>query len=388
MALFNKNDGGLMDVIRCDEQDYLIWRWHPQGTDSSASQKAISIRWGSSLRVRDGEVAVFKYSGTPDSPDEYIEGPADRILSTENLPILANIIGLAYDGNSPFQAEVYFINLAGTIKMPFGVPYFDVMDPKLSKLGGMPVAVRGSFNFRISDAHDFVKEHKLAEFNMDDLKDQMRNLVQGVVKSVVSNAPTKGSYPVIEIERRILEITELIQATLKERLGDGTGIEITRVDISDLEINKESEVYKKYMKATNNVATDFVNGAASFLDTISAQANAAKKMKQVRDGEGVEVEKREVGKKVVSAFSSVIGGIKKNSKPTPPPIPTTGFYVAVNGKQKGPYDINKLKSMLEKSEFDKDMLVWKDGMETWVSAGDVEELAPIFGPTAPPIPGE
>ena len=49
---------------------------------------------------------------------------------------------------------------------------------------------------------------------------------------------------------------------------------------------------------------------------------------------------------------------------------------------------NKLKAMLEKGEFDKDMLVWKDGMETWVSAGDVEELAPIFGPAAPPIPGE
>ena len=29
MGLFNKKEGGLMDVIRCDEQDYLIWKWRP-----------------------------------------------------------------------------------------------------------------------------------------------------------------------------------------------------------------------------------------------------------------------------------------------------------------------------------------------------------------------
>ena len=34
MGLFGKkdaspkpNEGGLMDAIRCDEQDYLIWKW-------------------------------------------------------------------------------------------------------------------------------------------------------------------------------------------------------------------------------------------------------------------------------------------------------------------------------------------------------------------------
>lgn len=53
MGLFSKNDGGVMDVIRCDEQEYLIWKWHPQGTTSQTSQRANAIRWGSSLRVRD-----------------------------------------------------------------------------------------------------------------------------------------------------------------------------------------------------------------------------------------------------------------------------------------------------------------------------------------------
>jgi len=59
MALFGKkNEGGLMDVIRCDEEDYLIWKWRPSG-DANSTKKENSIRYGSSLRIKDGELAVF-----------------------------------------------------------------------------------------------------------------------------------------------------------------------------------------------------------------------------------------------------------------------------------------------------------------------------------------
>ena len=35
MGLFgNKpNAGGFMDAIRCDEPEYLIWKWHPEGSE-------------------------------------------------------------------------------------------------------------------------------------------------------------------------------------------------------------------------------------------------------------------------------------------------------------------------------------------------------------------
>lgn len=65
MALFRrKKEGGLMDVIRCDEQDYLVWKWRPSGAANS-TKKENAIRYGSSLRVKDGEMAVFVYQ-TPD----------------------------------------------------------------------------------------------------------------------------------------------------------------------------------------------------------------------------------------------------------------------------------------------------------------------------------
>ena len=61
MALFdrNKRKGGFMDEIRCDEPSYLIWKWHPSGSQLGENVRENSIRWGSSLRVKDGEVAVF-----------------------------------------------------------------------------------------------------------------------------------------------------------------------------------------------------------------------------------------------------------------------------------------------------------------------------------------
>ena len=118
MYLFkNFKTGGFMDEIRCDEPSYLIWKWHPKGTQPGENTRENAIRWGSSLRVKDGEVAVFVYDQKNGIIQDYIEGPYDTILSTENLPVLASIIGLAYDGGTPFQAEIYFINLSKIIQV-------------------------------------------------------------------------------------------------------------------------------------------------------------------------------------------------------------------------------------------------------------------------------
>lgn len=98
MGIFNKKAGGFMDVIRCDEPSYLIWKWRPSGAQPENNNRENAIRWGSSLRVKDGEVAVFVYSQKNGVMQDYIEGPYDEIIQTENLPVLASIIGLAYDG--------------------------------------------------------------------------------------------------------------------------------------------------------------------------------------------------------------------------------------------------------------------------------------------------
>ena len=162
MGLFDKKQktGGFMDEIRCDEPSYLIWKWHPAGTQSGNNRRENAIRWGSSLRVKDGEVAVFVYKQENGVMQDFIVGPFDETIKTKNFPVLASIVGLAYDGGTPFQAEIYFINLARVIQTKFAVPFFDVYDPRFDDFG-VPVAVRGTMTFNISDYREFIKIHRL-----------------------------------------------------------------------------------------------------------------------------------------------------------------------------------------------------------------------------------
>src|SRR5574344_803943 len=122
--------GGIMNVIRCDEPEYLVWKWRPEGQEANSTSRENAIRYGSSLRVKEGEVAVFVYKQKGNGVmQDFIVGPYDDTIKTANFPILTSIVGLAFGGESPFQAEVYFINMAGVIQIKFAVPYFDVYDP-------------------------------------------------------------------------------------------------------------------------------------------------------------------------------------------------------------------------------------------------------------------
>ena len=64
MGFFTKksSSGGMMNVIRCDEKEYLVWKWRPNNQELGASKRENGIRYGSSLRVkgwRDGCLCLF-----------------------------------------------------------------------------------------------------------------------------------------------------------------------------------------------------------------------------------------------------------------------------------------------------------------------------------------
>lgn len=258
MALFEKQPaGGFMDEIRCDEPDYLIWKWHPAGSQRGNNRRENAIRWGSSLRVRDGSVAAFVYNQKNGTYQDFIEGPCDQILKTANLPVLASIVGLAYDGGTPFQAEVYFINLAHVVQVRFGVPYFDVYDPRFLDFG-VPTAVRGTITFRIKDYRQFIKLHRLDEFDLDQFQRQVRDVVTRYVKGAVANAPAELSIPLVQIERGIARIHDAVEPQLAERLAQDFGVEVSGVDISAIELDKTSEGYRQLMAVTRDVEAQTV----------------------------------------------------------------------------------------------------------------------------------
>lgn len=262
MALFGKpKAGGFMDQIRCDEPSYLIWKWHPAGSQAGKNNREDAIRWGSSLRVKDGEVAVFVYKQKDGTMQDFIEGPFDQTIKTANFPVLASIVGLAYEGGTPFQAEVYFINLARIIQVRFGVPFFDVYDPRFLDFA-IPVAVRGTISFSISDYREFIKLHRLSTFSLNDFEKQIRDAVCRYVKDAVANAPAAHNIPVIQLESKVSMINDAVEMDISNRLKENFGVTVSGVDISVIEIDKASAGYRELMGVTKDIAGATVKAEA------------------------------------------------------------------------------------------------------------------------------
>lgn len=439
MALFDKSKrtGGFMDEIRCDEPSYLIWKWHPAGVQLGTGNRENAIRWGSSLRVKDGEVAVFVYSQYDGTVQEYIEGPCDLILNTENLPILASLVGLAYDGGTPFQAEVYFINLARIIQVKFGVPFFDIYDPRFADFG-VPVAVRGTVSFSITDYREFIKLHRLNNFQLEDFQQQIRDTVSRYVKDTVANAPAAHNIPVIQIETKTAQINDVVEYDLAERLKENFGVLVSGVDIGAIEIDKNSEGYRQLMAVTKNVAATKIEAETQdYVERLRIQreegqyavhkqtqtanigafqvekqadvgiagaqalgqmgANGAGDVNLGGDGDGFNMAAMmasmavggAVGQNIAGAMNNMMGGINQQTTPSvvPPPIPTVAYHVAINGQAAGPFDMTSLTQMAANGQLTGDSLVWKNGMAHWEKAIAVDELKGLFS-TMPPISEE
>ena len=414
MGLFSSNqNGGVMDVIRCDEPNYLIWKWRPEGAALGQSRKENSIRWGSSLRVKEGSVAIFVYSSDNGTVQDYIEGPADTIVDTKNLPIISSIIGMAYNGSSPFQAEVYFVNLANTIQLKFAVPYFDVFDSELTEFS-VPVAVRGSIDFNICDYKEFIKKHRLDNFSISDLQAQVRDTVSENVKGIVANAPDTYEMPVIHLEKKVIEIKQEISQLLVKKLFQDYGVTLSDVNIEAIDIDKDSEGYKELKSVTKELTTATLkkrNKAKNIAEsreikssqTIGMFEKAANKFVDIKESQFARHKKTEaeyadviedkragkigaIGGKLIRDVGNAFSGSKKSSEDVPPPIPNVVAYnVAVDGKSTGPFELKELEKMVADNTFSADSLVWKKGMVEWQKAGSVDELKVLFE-EMPPIP--
>ena len=444
MGLFNskKKEGFLADVIRCDEPTYLIWKWHPGSADLGESKREYSIRWGSSLRVKDGEVAVFVYKQKDGTMQDYIVGPYDEKIKTANFPVLSGIVGSLFGGDTPFQAEVYFINLANVIQVKFAVPYFDVSDYRYPDFS-VPVAIRGTVSFRIEDYKAFIRCHRLTTFTLEAFQAQIKDAVCRYAKDRVSNVSADFGIPVIKIESKISAVNDALEEDLKRRLANDFGVVVSGVDIGAIEIDKTSDGYAELYAITKDVTTATIKARTAadienYAETLRIQREegqyAMHKQTQSANLGAFQIEKQtEVGVAGANALgqmgannagnvnlggggvgfnpaammaSIAVGGVVGQNiasvmgsamtpgaaAPTPPPapaaappvapppIPTVAYNVAKDGRSTGPFDMTRLSEMAASGEINADTLVWKQGMAAWERAGAIAELQGLFPP--------
>lgn len=441
MGLFSKGkSGGLMNVIRCDEQEYLVWKWRPLDQGVNSTTRENSIRYGSSLRVKDGEVAVFVYKQKDGTMQDFIVGPYDDTIKTANFPVLSSIVGLAFGGESPFQAEVYYINTQGNNQIRFAIPYFDVVDPRLPDFP-VPVAVRGSMTFVLEDYRNFIKLNRLIDFNLEAFKKQIKDSMVRKIKGIVTNIPSDLGMPVVQMERKIDEISELLENRLKDRM-DEFGVKMKHIDINAVEIDKESEAYMEVKSLTGGITARTMQAQADLniqnmqdMQSLNKE-NLAETMRIQREeaqrAQRLQTEQNYIGAHAINQQAEVLktgaqnlgqmgtmnmgggqGGVNpagmmtgmmmggamgqqmagmmnnmgqqmNNAMTAPPPIPNVQYHVSSNGQQSGPFNMQQLQEMAGNGQLTKDTYVWKQGMANWELAGNIQELASLFAPPMPP----
>ena len=492
MGFFNrKSEGGIMDMIRCDEKDYLIWKWRPNAkAEAGASHKENNIRYGSSLRVRPGQAAVFLYNNKGEY--DIITGPYDDIVKTDNMPVLASIVGLVYKGGTPFQAEVYFINLAKGMELPFTVPYFRVIpsEPEY-KAYDVEVAIKGAMAYQIPTDPAMIKYFLEAwgtsDTTVEEFNAKVKSLLIQEVKQIVTNAPKDTGIFIMHFNQLIGEMGHYILARMQERIMQRFGIFASDVLIEDIRYDEDGEGFRKLKRLTEDQAQlyNLENEKTTLLgfeikrETMRTDAEirnrTAKEMAQIqmehmRDATARMREEAQFAQRMQSeqaakqaglgsesayinahsidkqaevlkagmenlgqmgsmnfggsdghmnpagmmtgmmmgaAMGQQVGGMMNQmgqtmqqgmagaGKPqaTPPPIPTpqqTVWYLAINGAQYGPCDMNALSQMLAAGQISGDTLAWSEGMPGWQPMKQIPALAGLFatpgGSTPPPIP--
>jgi len=110
------------------------------------------FRLGSQLIVRESQAAVFFRDGK--TLDTF--GPGRHTISTANIPLLTGLISIPFSGETPFKAEVYFVNLREFLEQKWGTP--EAITLRDSELGMVRLRAFGTYSMQVSEPQFFVNK--------------------------------------------------------------------------------------------------------------------------------------------------------------------------------------------------------------------------------------
>src|SRR6186997_2361555 len=218
--------GELIDVIEWtdDSRDTLSYRFPD---DDKA------IKNGAQLIVRESQQAQFVYVG--EFGDTF--GPGRHTLTTENIPILTKLKSWKFGFNSPFKADVYFVNTRLFTGNKWGTANPVMM--RDADLGIVRVRAFGTYDFRISDPKLFLKEVAGSDqhFRLDEFADTMRSRII----SLFSEALAQAKIPVLDVATRYSEVGAALLPLINPVTTSKYGIEFTSFVIENVSVPPEVE---------------------------------------------------------------------------------------------------------------------------------------------------
>jgi len=196
MSFWDKITGEFIDIIEWvdDSNDTLVWRFERYQNE---------IKNGAKLTVRQQQVAILVNEGQ--IADIFTSGMYE--LSTENMPVLSTLQGWKYGFNSPFKAEVYFVNLRTFTDNKWGTKNPVMLrDPEFG-----PVRIRafGNFNIKVGDPEKLLKEIVGTDghFTLDEIHAQLKTLAV----SRFSDAVAESKIPILDLAANYDELSELMK---------------------------------------------------------------------------------------------------------------------------------------------------------------------------------
>ncbi len=361
MSLIQKLKGELIDIIQWTEpadNDILAYRFPRYDNE---------IKNGAKLTVREGQVAVFVNEGQ--LADVY--KPGMYTLTTENMPVLSTLKGWKYGFNSPFRAEVYFISTKQFTDLKWGTPNPIMMrDPDF---GIIRLRAFGTYAMHVSDPATFLRQQVATNpvFESVQISGQMRDTIVSRFTDVVG----QSHIPALEMAGNYDKISQIALEKIKPDLAS-LGVELTLFYVENISLPPEVE---KAIDTRSSMGALGDMGQYTRYQTATAIPLAAANP----GGMG----SMGVGLGAGMAMGNQMGAAMASNNSKPPPIPAaSSYYLAVAGKQAGPFDMSTLSAKVDSGDLKPDTLVWKDGMSGWSPAQQVDELKAIFPPQPPPIP--
>lgn len=190
------------------------------------------IMTGSTLVVRESQVAIFVYKGQVADVFE----PGTYKLSTENLPFITKILSLPTGFESPIKAEVYYVNTKQFTGQKWGTQNPIVL--RDSDFGMVRLRGYGIYSFRVVDAKKFMKEMfgTNSVYTTDDVSEQLRPML---IQSI-SDAIAESKISLLDLAASYKEFSNTILKSSESEF-DQYGIKIEKVVVENLSLPEEVE---------------------------------------------------------------------------------------------------------------------------------------------------
>ncbi len=361
MGLWDKIKGEFVDIVEWldNTSDTMVFRFE---------RHANEIKYGAKLVVRESQAAVFINEGR--IADVY--HPGTYTLETKNMPILSTLMGWKYGFNSPFKAEVYFVNTKRFRDQKWGTKNPIMLRDQ--EFGPVRLRAFGTFEMRVTDPGKFIKEvvgtdH---EFTTEEVSNQLKNLIITRFTDILG----ESRIPILDLAANYDELSDFITKKIKTEFGE-YGLDVTKLLVENISLPPAVE--EALDKRSSMGVIGNLNAFSQF-QAANAMEAAAKNPGGMAAGG--------MGMGMGFAMANQMGqAASPQAQAAPPPLPQAAqFYAAIGGQQAGPFDVNQLRQMAASGNLTRETLIWKQGMPQWTPAGSVPEVAQVFGHVPPPLP--